>query len=131
MEVKELAKLLGSSPAVIAAGIRQDKFPFATGIRSKDRKNWQYLIWEGKVKEYITNASIKYPLSLNDVAKMLNRAPGTIALYAQEDKLPFGVAYKVDEDNEKYYYVFFPAKVEEFLIGFDKDARNVRKREAG
>lgn len=124
MTVTELSKVMCRCESVIRAGIVQGKLPFAVATKLDEKnKNYNYVVFEGKVKEYITNTTLK-DLTIHSVAEMLGVDDLTIRVYLQRGLLPFGVAYKTKADNKNYTYVLFPAKVEEYLMGRKKGACN-------
>lgn len=54
MTVKEVAELLGTTEQTIRVGLQQGVFPFGVAFkRSKSGKNYTYVIYPKKVKEYI------------------------------------------------------------------------------
>ena len=54
MTVNEVAKLLGKSPLTIRVGLQQGIFPFGVAMKTReDRKNYTYIIYPKKVKEFI------------------------------------------------------------------------------
>ena len=54
MTVNEVAKLLGKSPLTIRVGLQQGIFPFGVALKTReDRKNYTYIIYPEKVKEFI------------------------------------------------------------------------------
>lgn len=124
MTVTELSKVMCRCESVIRAGIVQGKLPFAVATkRDGKNRNYNYVVFDGKVKEYITDTTLK-DLTIHSVAGMLGVDDLTIRVYLQNELLPFGVAYKTKPDNKNYTYVLFPAKVEEYLMGRKKGACN-------
>lgn len=53
-------------------------------------------------------------VTVNDVAKALNKSPQFIRLCLQRGLLPFGTAAKLP-NSSRYCYVIFPEKFKEFV----------------
>lgn len=54
MTVNDVAKLLGKSPLTIRVGLQQGIFPFGVALKTReDRKNYTYVIYPNKVKEFL------------------------------------------------------------------------------
>ena len=121
MTLNELSKLLQKSPNTIAAGIKQGVFPFAVADNMGGKKS-KIIIYPGKLEEYVTGTSREYDLSTKAVAEMLGVTEITVLMFLRWGKFPFGVAYKTKPENNRYSYVIYPAKLEEFLIGRKKVA---------
>ena len=119
MTLNELSKLLQKSPNTIAAGIRQGVFPFAVAD-NVDGKKAKFIMFPGKLEEYVTGTTQEYDLSPKAVAEMLGCGHVALLTFLRLGKLPFGVAYKTSPENKQYTYVIYPAKLEEFLIGRKK-----------
>lgn len=53
MKVEEVAKLLDTTPATIRIGLQKGVFPFGVAFKlSEHNKNYKYVIFPEKVKEY-------------------------------------------------------------------------------
>ena len=125
MTVKELCELMGRGEKTIRSGIVQGKFPFAVATKLKESNtSYDYKLFDGKIKEYITDTTLPLNLKVDDVAEMLGVDGQTVRVYLQQGLFSFGTAYKVNPDNAQFTYVFYPAKVEEFLIGKKQAERN-------
>ena len=56
MKVKEVAEMLGTTEATIRVGLQQGMFPFGVAYKTKpENKNYVYVIFPAKVKEYIAD----------------------------------------------------------------------------
>lgn len=54
MRVEDVARLTGHSPLTIRIGLQQGVFPFGVALKtSDDRKNYTYVFFPEKVKEYL------------------------------------------------------------------------------
>lgn len=53
-------------------------------------------------------------ITVNEVAKQLNKSPQYIRLCLQQGLLPFGVAAKMP-NSERWTYVIFPEKFKEYV----------------
>ena len=116
MNLSELSRLLQKSPATIAAGIRRGVFPFAAGTKLSGKKT-KIIFFPGKLEEYVTGATQEYDLSTKSVAQMLGVTELTVQVFIRDGLFPFGTAFKTREENTKYTYIIYPAKLEEFLMG--------------
>lgn len=54
MKTKELASLLGMSESSLRVGLQMGVFPFGTAFKQGDSTRFTYVIYDNKVKEYIT-----------------------------------------------------------------------------
>ena len=56
MKVKEVAKILGTTESTIRIGLQLGMFPFGVAYKTKpENKNYVYVIFPNKVKEYIAS----------------------------------------------------------------------------
>lgn len=56
MKIKEVAEALGKSELTIRVGLQMGIFPFGVAFKTKeDNKQYNYVIYPEKVKEYIRN----------------------------------------------------------------------------
>lgn len=116
MKTEELAKLLHKSKPTIMSGIKQGMFPFAVAFkREPENKKYKIIIHEEKVREYITGTDIEFDLSLEGVSKLTGESKKTLRTALQNGRLPYGVAFKVRPENRDFDYVFFPAKLAEYV----------------
>ena len=54
MDIKEVAKLLGTSALTIRVGLQQGVFPFGVAFKTKpENKVYNYVIYPEKLKEYV------------------------------------------------------------------------------
>ena len=79
MKTEDLAKLLHRSKPTIMSGIKQNIFPFAVAFkRNENSKKHKVVIYEGKVKEYITGTDKEFDLSIKGVAKLTGESEQVI-----------------------------------------------------
>lgn len=115
MNLTEMSRLLQRSPATVAAGIKQGVFPFAAATELSGRRS-KIIFFPAKVDEYVGSKN-EYDLSIKAVAQMMGITPLTLQVFLKKGLLPFGVAFKTNPDNERYVYVIYPVKLEEYLVG--------------
>ena len=116
MKTEDLAKLLHRSTPTVISGIKQNVFPFAVAFKSKPHnKKCNIVIYEEKVREYITGTDIEFDLSVKGVAKLTGETEKTIRDGMKNGVFPFGVAFKTKPTNRDFEFVFYPAKLAEYI----------------
>lgn len=116
MKTDELVKLLHKSKPTVMAGIKQGVFPFATAFkREPDNKKHKIFIYEEKVKEYITGTDKEFDLTIAGVARLTGETEKTIRDGMKNGIFPFGVAFKTKPENRDFEFVFYPAKLAEYI----------------
>ena len=116
MKTDELVRLMKESMPTVMAGIKQGVFPFAVAFkREPQNKKYRIVIYEEKVREYITGTDQEFDLSVKGVAKLTGETEKTIRDGLKNGIFPFGVAFKTKPENRDYAFVFFPAKLAEYI----------------
>lgn len=116
MKTDDLAKLLHKSKPTIMSGIKQGVFPFAVAFkRDEHNKKYKVFIFEEKVREYITGTDLEFDLTIEGVAKLTGETKKTLREGLQNGCLPFGVAFKTKPEHRDFDYVFYPAKLAEYI----------------
>jgi hypothetical protein len=54
VKVEDVARLLNKSPQVIRICLQQGLLPFGTAVKMPNSTQYTYIIYENKVKEYIS-----------------------------------------------------------------------------
>ena len=116
MKTDELVKLMKKSKPTVMAGIKLGVFPFAVAFKREPRnKKYKIVIYEEKVREYITNTNTEFDLTVAGVAKLTGETEKTIRDGLKNGIFPFGVAFKTKPENRDFEFVFFPAKLAEYI----------------
>lgn len=116
MKTDELAKLMKKSKPTVMSGIKQGVFPFATAFkRDPQNKKYKIFIYEEKVREYITGTDEEFDLSIKGVAKLTGEPEQVIRDGMKNGVFPFGVAFKTRPENRDFEFVFYPAKLAEYI----------------
>lgn len=116
MKTDELAKLMKKSKPTVMAGIKQGVFPFAVAFkRDPENKKCKIFIYEEKVREYITGTDIDFDLSIKGVAELTGEPEQVIRDGLKNGVFPFGVAFKTRPENKYFEFVFYPAKLAEYI----------------
>ena len=56
MKVREVAEMLGTTEMTVRIGLQKGLFPFGVAFKTKEtNKNYTYVIFPAKVKEYIAD----------------------------------------------------------------------------
>ena len=53
--------------------------------------------------------------NIESVALALGKDPQTIRILLQRGMLPFGIAYKRNDNNKNYDYILYPEKIREYI----------------
>ena len=116
MKTEDLAKLLHKSKPTIMSGIKLGVFPFAVAFkREPQNKKYKIFIYEEKVREYITGTDQEFDLTVAGVAKLTGETEKTIRDGMKNGIFPFGVAFKTSPEHRDFEFVFFPAKLAEYI----------------
>ena len=114
-KTEDLTKLLQRSMPTVMSGIKQGVFPFAVAFKRNGCNKYKIIIHEEKVREYITGTDMEFDLSMEAVAKLTGETKKTLREGLQNGCLPYGVAFKTRPDSKHFYYVFYPAKLAEYV----------------
>ena len=116
MKTDELVRLMKKSKPTVMAGIKQGVFPFASAYKSKpNNKQYAIVVHEQKVKEYITGTDIEFDLSIKGVAKLIGMTEQALRNGLKNGIFPFGVAFKTSPEHRDFEFVFYPAKLAEYI----------------
>ena len=116
MKTDDLVKLIGKSKPTVLTAIKLGVLPFATAYKSKpENKQYTIFVYEDKVREYITGTDMEFDLSVKGVAKLLGVTEGTLRHGLKNGIFPFGVGFKTKPTNRDFEFIFFPAKLAEYI----------------